>query len=65
MYDNDGNECYGAGGCFDEVDHPAGADDARKAIIEDMEQEQRRINKAQSRNTAPEPRPTPVAGANS
>ena len=55
VYDNDGNECYGAGGYFTGKGSTIqqAADDARKAIIEDMEQEQRRINKAQSRNTAP------------
>ena len=55
VYDNDGNECYGAGGYFTGKGSTIqqAADHARKAIIEDMEQEQRRINKAQSRNTAP------------
>ena len=55
IYDTDGNECYGAGGWLPGKGSTIqqAADDARKAIIEDMEQEQRRINKAQSRNTAP------------
>ena len=66
IYDNDGNECYGAGGYFGGFGSTIqqAADDARKAIIEDMEQEQRRINKAQSRNKAPRAQATrSVAGA--
>ena len=56
IYDNEGEECIGfVGGYY----HGKGstiqqaADDAREAIIDDMEREQRRIVKAQSRNTAP------------
>jgi len=55
LYDNEGNECQdprryltGKGSTIQQaVDH------VRKDIIEEMEREQRRITKAQSRNTAP------------
>ena len=66
VYDTNGEECYGVGGYF----RPPGstiqqaADSARASIFKDMEKEDRRIKKAQSRNKAPRVQATrSVAGA--
>lgn len=66
VYDNNGDECYNAGGYFGGFGSTIqqSADSARASIIKNMEREDRRIKKAQSRNKAPRAQATrSVAGA--
>ncbi|MDA8580398.1 hypothetical protein N9L01_00355 [bacterium] len=66
VYDTNGEECYGVGGYFSGAGSTIqqAADSARASIFKDMEKEDRRIKKAQSRNKAPRAQATrSVAGA--